>query len=827
MHAILAFNRRKDLNMVVRRYMGGYLTCTFLAVTGACAYPAAAQVPAHRSKRISTVSPLSRAPAPTPSRARPVLSHQDMTNAVSSPETIQVRASGHQAGGGRLPPKTEAVSYSMVTRAYIASQPPQGNVFQLAQTMPGANVVQGDPYGVTNNSTISIRGMGPTEIAFLSDGVPQNAADGGTLSAAQFVDNENVKSVTIVQGASDISVPSFTAVGGVMSYTTLDPADTPGAYAETMFGSYQANKQFIRAETGEIGDTGVKGWVSFSSFHDRHFNGPGIDNRLHSDAHFIKEWGDGNSVGLVATWAQNHLAQYYQPTLAQWQANGASNYYAPVFAQQGSVGEKAAYWQNQKNMWDNYNFGVPVKLKIDPSLRFESLGYLWTGRGNVTYGSSLPANGSYFGNEYLSSNLNTIPYAAGGVAPAVARFNFTPMRIGQNSYLTYHTGLNTAALGYWYESDFNRNYIDFVPLGASGLAQNSWLDPRYSLRYANGQTIYGLNYRLRTQVNGIYIKDDLNLLQDRLHLSAGIKVVMMHRDGLNRLPGPQSTVTQNIVQPLPQMNASYDLDSKNQVFLDAGTGFRAPTATAFFNAYNLGTGSLTTNGTTSNKSEFAIKEEIGYRHQYDVVNATVTLFNYNFTNRQVPTLADINGSLVSTSLNAGGTTARGVDVELSTRPFFHLSPYVSFEYIDARLNNNLLAGNDYLPTTGKFVVMTPKVTAAAGLTYANGGFTGSFDLKYMSKQYSSFMNDQSIPHILYANLGMGYEFGKFGFMKSPKIQLNLSNLGNAQYLSGVASVVSNVRAYRGVYGTPIAAGGQPTYYIGPSFAAILTMSSAF
>ena len=743
-----------------------------------------------------------------------------------TPEHINVSMSHAQSGGGRLPPKNIAAGYSSVTRDYIAMQSPQGSVLQLAQTMPGANVAQGDPYGVTNNTNMTVRGMNSTEIAFLADGTPQNASDGSTVSPAQLVDNENVQSVTLTQGASDISVPSASSVGGVFSFSTIEPTDKFGGYIEDMIGTYHAYKEFIRLNTGQIGKTGIKGWVSFSSFHDKHFNGPGIDNRFHLDSKFVKEWGDGNRISLVASWSQNNLAQYYNPTQAQFKENGLSNYYSPTFNPNGTPSEMASYWQNQRNNWDNYNFGIPISLKITHNIRFDSEPYFWTGRGNVTYGDVLPTNGSYLGSQYVAQSLS-LPYAQNGEAPVVARYNFTPQRIGQNSYLTFKTKYNSVKLGYWYEDDMNRNYIDYTALGSTGIGQNLWLDPRFSVRYPDGRKLYGLNWALRTQINAIYLKDDVSLFHDRLKLGAGIKVVMMHRDGYNRLPGSQGAITQNLVQPLPQVNGSFKIDARNQIFFDGSTGFRAPTGSSFFNAYNSGTGALSTLGTANQKSEFSIKEEIGFRHQNDIVNGSVTFFNYNFTNRQVSTLENIDGALVSTAVNVGGVTARGVDLELATRPFWHFSPYASFEYINAHLDNNFRVGNNYLPTAGKTAVMTPKFTAAFGLSYSDRQFFGSFDLKYMSSQYSSIMDDEKMPHVLYANMGLGYRIPDFSFLKGPKFQVNFVNLGASKYLSGVSSITTNSKSHMGLNGTEIAASSPANYYIGPAFTAAFSLSTGF
>jgi iron complex outermembrane receptor protein len=69
-------------------------------------------------------------------------------------------------------------------------------------------------------------------------------------------------------------------------------------------------------------------------------------------------------------------------------------------------------------------------------------------------------------------------------------------------------------------------------------------------------------------------------------------------------------------------------------------------------------------------------------------------------------------------------------------------------------------------------------------------------------------------------------FPDVGFIKKPEARLNLINVADAKFLSGVASVTPNAHDAHDVHGAVIA-GSAPTYYVGPGFAAVLTLVSAF
>ena len=73
---------------------------------------------------------------------------------------------------------------------------------------------------------------------------------------------------------------------------------------------------------------------------------------------------------------------------------------------------------------------------------------------------------------------------------------------------------------------------------------------------------------------------------------------------------------------------------------------------------------------------------------------------------------------------------------------------------------------------------------------------------------------------------MGVRLPKLGPAKHPEFRLNLINVTDTDALSGLAAPTTNARTVIGRYGTVIP-GTPATYYIGPGFAALLTVASAF
>jgi outer membrane receptor protein involved in Fe transport len=339
-------------------------------------------------------------------------------------------------------------------------------------------------------------------------------------------------------------------------------------------------------------------------------------------------------------------------------------------------------------------------------------------------------------------------------------------------------------------------------------------------------------------VNAFFAGDSMQFLDDKLKIDLGLKQVFVSRDGTNETPGPQYGVSVDSRETLPRASARYQIDDVNQVFFKVSTNFRTPVESVLYNSYSIYDSSLQTNASTHVKDEYSISEEVGWRYQSDVVVGSLTFFNYDFSNRQVQDEVSINGVLVGSSVNAGGQTSRGVDAEAGLVPWHHFAPYVSFEYLDATLDNNFqTTGNigttakpiyvtDYLPTAGKTAVRSPDVVASASVTYDDGTYFGTLTGKYTGSEYSTFLNDQKIPGYATADITVGYRFPSLWYLKHPEVRLNLTNITDNSYLSGIASPTANANNTRGIDGSKIA-GTSPTYYIGPGFAAMITLSTAF
>jgi hypothetical protein len=731
-------------------------------------------------------------------------------------EVVVVAAKRKAVGGGLIKQQTEPKSVSTVSSAYIQTQASIQNAYQYIQLAPGALVSTTDPFGLSEQFSINVRGLGQDELGYVLEGMPLNDIGYYVAYPSQFIDSENIDEVSLAQGSADLDSPVISAAGGLMSINMLDPSVDPGGSVDAAYGSYHTDREFIRLDSGLIGDTGLRGFISYSHTDSDQWRGPGAVKRQHIDWKFVKEWGDGNRVTWSGEYHDGITPTYTLPTLQQYQQFGNNYNYTPTF----SPGDYN-YWRINDGTFRIVYMAAPARLTLTDTLVLNVTPYWQYGYGNSPYPNQpLSETGNYEGVDGPYT-INIPNYAAtGGVVQA--NYQDLQYRSGLVAKLTYTLGHNSILFGAWTDYSDETDTESFTGLSPSGVPGDIWADTDAGLlRLPNGQLFLAGGDHVITRTNMVFVADTLHLLDDTLTVEAGFKEAMVSRDGTNSVPGPQYRADINNAEPLPGLAVRYQATPQDQFFLSATTNFRTPSEATFFNQYY--DGMITTQANTNQKPEYSISEEVGYRYGGNLLTASVDLFNYNFTDRQIATL---NSQMVNISTNAGGQTSRGIDAEAGTRAWNHISTYASFEYLNATIDNDISTGGDYAPTRGKTAVRSPRVQAGLGLSYDDGDVFGNIGLKFVDKQYATFMDDQSIPAYVTMDTALGYRFPSVGLKGRPEIKLNLINLNEGSYLSGVATPTTNANTVIGRYGTVIP-GTAPTYYLSAGFTALVTLRQAF
>ncbi|MBO1360520.1 TonB-dependent receptor [Acetobacter sacchari] len=747
--------------------------------------------------------------------------------------TEAVAAVGHRhvSGGGMMRAETAAKAVSTVTHEYISKQSPASNALALIQMAPGANVAMGDPFGVSDESMITVRGMNQQQIGYTFEGAPMNDPDDYTPNSSEWIDSENMDNVQLQQGSGELNSPLTNSAGGIMAVNMRNPKYEHGGELDVSYGTHQLNRQFIRYDTGEIGHSGVRAFASYSNLSGKAWRGPGRNNRRHMDFKAIKEW--GNSFISVAGSYNNENTAYY-PTydsVSQWNQEGLSHNFSGTYnVNDASYNGLNSYYKFYQTNWADILISAPMHFEASPKLTFDVSPYVYHGSGAYPfgagslsngagdYGGLLAINGSNYngtgttGASIATGNAATYSTAQGEAINAMYNWLGTEGYAGLNSSVKYKTKHNELTFGWWFGYTDMQALEPFSALTATGQAAN--FDGRYNLKLTDGTLLSEQSYHTITMTNMLYIGDQVTLLNDRLHISAGFKEAMISRDGTFGQPVEgYYKVGYNTAEPLPRMSIDYHVNPNVMVFASVNTNFRTPVGTAMYNAYdNPWNGSQITTGNTKLKNEYSIVEEVGARYSGSLGNASITGFNYNFTNHQVNAYNGANPLPVA--MNVGGMTIRGVDAQMGLRPWHHFSPYASGEYLYATTDNNIPDDTGgYLNTKGKIAPSAPRWQASVALNYDDGTMFGSVTLRYVDKQYSTYTNDEQIKGYKQVDMMIGARMKKIGFMKSPSIRLNIINLADHHYLSGVYS--------------PGTTAGTAQLLAAPNFACLATFSTGF
>lgn len=762
---------------------------------------------------------------PAQSETQPSLPAAPTTTSPPKIEHIVARAAptAISHGGGLIRPQHSTQARSIIGRAYMDIQPPGATAFQLVSMLPGANVATSDPFGLAPQTNISVRGLNGDSLGYVLEGMPLNdvAYYGG--SPSQFADSENYNEVGLQQGSADLNSPVLNAVGGLMSLKFRDPSLKPGGLASFSYGSYNMRRGFLRLETGELGHSGIRAFASYSNSHVDNWRGAGHDDRQHIDFKALKEWGQHNRISLLGSWNRTITSYYPGINMTTWKQNGIHSNLATHFNPNNSS-QGSDYWKLWRDPEETLYLGAPLHFTLNRHFSVDLTPYAQGAYGNYPSGSTLNTTGNYLGTQPTEGILD-LPGNKDGSAPI--RWNSTQRsyRSGLNAALHAHYGWNNFVLGYWYDYTDDTEKQPFTAVQNDGVSHNIWADNTHDQIHLNdGQLLLAGSFHTMSQVNAIFLGDHISLFHNKLAIDLGFKEVMLSRWGANGLPGPQHAVGVNTAEPLPRLGVRWSFTPHDQLFFNTTTNFRAPDVTAYYNTYALTSPTPSGIGTSNLKNEYSISEEIGYRRTGRWIIGSVTFFNYNFTNRQITT-QNTTGTM-SYSVNAGGQTSRGIDIEFGTRPWHHISPYMSFEYLHATIDNNLPSNGDMLPTKGKIAVRSPHIQAAVGLRYDDGHIFGMITAHYTGSQYSTFMNDERMPAYTTADLSMGYRFCNISMLHHPTMRLNFLNITNQHYLSGVRSSQFNAQNTTGLHGSTIA-GTSPRYYIGGGFAALFTASTGF
>ncbi|CDG40027.1 TonB-dependent receptor [Asaia bogorensis] len=598
--------------------------------------PASAGTPRHGSPKHMVARPGQAATAPVP--------HAGRKKAVEArgEEQISVTTSRQalNGGGGMMRIEHAPRNVQTVDHEYISMRNPSSTALDLIQNLPSVSISTPDPYGMQGGQ-IQTRGLTDLDMALLVDGAPAAAAKYIT----ENVDTENVESVSLTPGSSETALPVMSAASGTMNETTHTPDKKFGGLVDFSYGTNNLSREFIRLETGEIGHSGVRGYVSFSNTHTRSWMGAGINDRRHVDFGLNKQWKNGSFAKAFVSWNWEDFTIDNYPTQQEFYKYKHTGEGYGRSANSNNIN----YWKNNTDYWNQVNLSAPIHIVLTRRIAFDLQPYYNLGRGwDASPGGTVTQNDG--------TTRNVTSYFLQGATERRGATAKLGIDVDRHNHVSF---------GYWYENNYTQqSYPTSYTQGNGAAPSPNWAAYRID---AGDQQNAG------TEIHSLFVEDHAKYLNDKLDIQAGFKFVMSNtwnKDLYGRM-------SNNRTAPLPQLSVGYTIDEHSQIYLNAEGDYRQPSAVDLGWLYT---------SVPIPKNQYSIKEELGYRYHDQHIIVDASFFNYNVTNRIVNQYLGMNQFK---PFSIGNQHMRGFDFMISGRPIHGFSPYASVEYLHAVQDSNV------------------------------------------------------------------------------------------------------------------------------------------
>ena len=725
-----------------------------------------------------------------------------------------------------------------ITRAALLSAPAGITGLKMLESLPGFNVQANDALGMYEfGNSVSVRAFSFQQIGFLLDGIPMGRSDQfGGSPIYRYVDNENLDRVTASAGAGDVSLPSYASLGPIVDYFTKKPdKDFGGSISQTL-GNDDLRRTYARLETGVHG--GFSAYASGSWIKGDLWRGPGTIDRKHYEAKVNYDLKNGGNIYFQTV--HNHYFDYDSPDISMASYLGTAgdlfgrsgrNFaylgYVPAPGAPGSTetatnlppflisaatGSTPAvygptysnsnygqYYKFAVNKRVDHLYGLTLNTPITDAISVSSTAY-YEDKGG--YGVSPEA----YSTSLAAYKAEVAVGITGLTAPKGLQYGRSAphgTRKGVTFKGDWKLGFNTLQAGVWVEQDkYHRtqaryNVVDGNPDGAPLLNEPVRLQR---------------DYRSSRDTVQFFVKDTLNLIDDKLKLDLGFKTLDIDynihgkrqiADYINlRSPSIDATWKDDF---LPQLGLVYAVNPHDQLFASYSENMALPRgADDVF--------STASPGAPGPQAERSTNYELGYRANRPTFNASIVAYKTEFKNRLQAFASPVPGSTTVETFyqNVGAVKASGAEFSGQWKPDL-LQGKV---YFNANLSYNKPKFQDDIPNyyatvqaatqsktlfiSGKVVPDFPKWLMQGGVTVEpTDGLLFNVSARHIEDRFTNFINTQETKAYTivnaYIEMGDGFAAGPF---KQVKTRVNVDNLFDKDYLGTINTTVDSVASFR-------------------------------
>jgi outer membrane receptor for Fe3+-dicitrate len=691
----------------------------------------------------------------------------------------------------------------------------------VIDNLPGVLVNEGDTFGADDwSTTVSIRGfqlsLDEQQIGITIDGIANgNSNYGGGAKANRYIDTENLGTVEVSQGTSDIRSRSNEALGGTLNFTTIDPTEEAGLTTSFSLGQFQSQKSFVRLNTGEIAPD-TRAWVSVSSAQSSDWVDQTAENtRDHLAAKIISEQGDVKYTGYFS-YDDTHEDNYQRISLAQFAENPDWDRLTAEWT--GTPYVDQAYRKGWSTLRENIFGYLQAEYSTD-NLEASANVYFHKneGRGdwvppylvNVTddgagnpesevVGNTTVMGGAALGQLFFVNRDGvalapdadcqssiTFPYGGAGAqydplcygqgAVPVGSYRHThyqKSRFGFNADFAYFSKLgdvdNTLRGGVWYEDYEREEYRDWHKIIDS------------SSNYKFDHVAYWRQYdrKFPVQTTMLYLENEVDF--GMVSARVGAKQFMVELEAQDNFTNTASGV----------------VDSDSDLLLTAGvvaqTGIAGLEVFAGY-AENFAAVKDTvlerdTSVFDNIEPETAENIDVGIRFVSDRITAAATFYDITFENRLVfiaPDSPDAIDYLIGTNgsyVNVGGIESSGFEMNATVYINDNWAVYGSYTSNESKYGEGSLdfpAGNTVYGSAEDMFVLS--------IDWAQDNYFAGLSNKMVGDRWMDAANTQRIEGYMVSDLYAGVSVeAPFSGLQNMQVRLTINNLTDESYLGGVA-----------------------------------------
>lgn len=658
-----------------------------------------------------------------------------------------------------------AVSYTDVTAKEI-NQRNYGQDIPYLLSLTPSFVATSDAGTGIGYTGFRIRGTDANRVNVTVNGIPLNDSESHTVFFVNMPDFASSLSSVQVQRGVGTSTNGSAAFGASINMST-DKLN-PTAYAElsTILGSFNTNKNMLKAGTGLINDH----WA--------------FDARLSnvtSDGYIDRAWVDMKSYYFSGGYyGESSTIKFVtfggnEQTYQAW--NGVSIENLDSLRTYNEIGEytdadgNPQFYDNQTDNYMQTHYQLHWLQRLSSSLNLNVAAHYTRGKG------------------YYEDYKQARKYAEYGIQPAtVDGVTLSKTDLVRQKWLDNHYGGLTWAL------NLNQSWFDATFGGALSRYNGDHFGKVVWVRNAEGLDI-GRDWYRNTGVKdeaNIYTKATAEVIDGLFfNIDLQYRYILHKMAGTDDKYDEDAAAMRNITQEHPfhffnpKLGLTYQLNKQNDFYASFSVANREPNRNNYTEA----------GPNEQPVSERLYDTEIGYRFRSPRVSLGANLYYMKYKDQLILTgkISEIGELLTS---NIPDSYRRGIEFMAGVKVFDQLrwdgnltlsqnrilnfteqdvDVYdANWEWIDAQSND--------LGTTD--IAYSPQVVANSIFTLTLGAFETSLTSSYVGKQYidNTSSDDRSLPAYFVNSMQARYTL-ELPKMKSIEFQLQANNLLNHQYVS--------------------------------------------